>query len=131
MAQGESDTGVIISFNSEDPSVTGSLSVPAGEHTYAINPLNWKTDSTPADRSLNLGACFTDYTGGIKKEIPAFTGAYLDPVRGTLKVTDVDEAMYPPQIKLFPAGVYHLYDYLFFFRNLEKNVIVRTQAFYN
>lgn len=29
-------------------------------------PLNWKTDSTPADKSENFGACFTVYDGSIK-----------------------------------------------------------------
>ena len=54
-ASGEDDTGVIISFNSEAESVTDSLMIPEGTKTFAINPLNGKTDSTPADKSLNLG----------------------------------------------------------------------------
>ena len=58
MAQGETDTGVIISFNSEAEGVTDSIMVPNGTKTFAINPLNWKTDSTPADKSLNKGACY-------------------------------------------------------------------------
>lgn len=128
MAQNESDTGVIVSFNSEDPTITGSLLVPAGVHSLSINPLNWKTDSTPADKSQNLGACFTGYSGEVQEEIPQLTGAYIDPVRGTLKVTDIKEAMYPPQIAIFGPGVYHLYDYMFFYRNLQKNVAVRTAA---
>ena len=83
--------------------------VPAGTQALAINPLNWKTDSTPADKSLNQGACFTNYDGEIETEVPQFTGAYLDPDRGTLRVTDVDPAAYSNS--LFPDGVYHLYDY--------------------
>ena len=128
MAQNESDTGVIVSFNSEDPTVTESLLVPEGVRTLSINPLNWKTDSTPADKSQNLGACFTGYSGEVQEEIPQMTGAYIDPVRGTLKVTDIREAMYPPQIAIFGPGVYHLYDCMFFYRNLQKNVAVRTAA---
>ena len=42
----------------------------------AITPLNWHTDSTPADAALNIGACFTDYSGEIKKEVPRLRGAY-------------------------------------------------------
>ena len=127
MAQGEDDTGVIVSFNSEAEGITESLVVPAGTKALGINPLNWKTDSTPADRSLNLGACFTNYDGEIESEIPQLTGAYLDPDRGTLRVTDVDPADYPGA--LFPDGVYHLYDYQFFYRNLQENVAVRAEAF--
>ena len=127
MAQGEDDTGVIISFNSEAEGVEDSIIVPSGVKTLGINPLNWKTDSTPADKSLNAGACFTKYSGEIKKEITQLTGAYLDENRGTLRVTDIAPADYSNS--LFPDGVYHLYDYQFFFRNLQENVGVRLENF--
>ncbi|MBO5927671.1 MAG: DUF3089 domain-containing protein, partial [Clostridia bacterium] len=42
MAQGENDTGVIISFNSEAQGITDSIMVPNGTKTLGINPLNWK-----------------------------------------------------------------------------------------
>ena len=127
MAQGENDTGVIISFNSEAEGVEDSIMVPNGVKTLGINPLNWMTDSTPADKSLNKGACFTKYSGEIKKEIPQLTGAYLDEARGTLRVTDILPSDYSNS--LFPDGVYHLYDYQFFFRNLQENVAVRLESF--
>lgn len=127
MAQGESDTGVIISFNSEAEGIEESIIVPEGMKTIGINPLNWKTDSTPADRSLNEGACFTDYSGAINQETAQMTGAYLDEERGTLRIMDVDPADYSNS--LFPDGVYHLYDYQFFYRNLQRNVAVRTEKF--
>lgn len=126
-AEGETDTGVIVTFNSEAESVTGSLLVGENEKTYAINPLNWKTDSTKADKSENLGACFTDYSGQITEEIPKLTGAYIDEKRGALKVTDVSAEDYPA--KLFEDGIYHLYDYQFFYRNLQENVKTRLNAF--
>ncbi|MDR0914142.1 MAG: DUF3089 domain-containing protein [Oscillospiraceae bacterium] len=127
LAQGENDTGVIVTFNSEAVDVQSSMIVP--EKTYAINPLNWKTDSTPADKSLNLGACFTDYSGGITKEVAHLTAAYIDPVRGTLKVPDISPDDYPPGLDIFEPGVYHLYDYQFFFRNLQQNVSTRVEGF--
>ena len=128
-AAGAEDTGVIIAFNSEAEAVTDSLMIPAGTRTLAINPLNWKTDGTPARKEENLGACFTDYSGNIVTEIPQLTGAYLDPVRGALKVTDVTPEEYPPVLSLFSDGVYHLYDYQFFYRNLQENVGVRLDAY--
>ena len=128
-AEGESDTGVIISFNSEAESIDDSLTVPKGTKTLAINPLNWKTDSTIADKSLNLGACFTDYDGNITKEVSNLTGAYIDDVRGTLKVTDVTPEEYPAGLDILEDGIYHLYDYQFFYRNLQKNVQTRIAAY--
>ena len=131
MAQGEDDTGVIVCFNSEAEDVTDSLMIPEGMKTYAINPLNWKTDSTPADKSLNKGACFTKYSGEISSEIPELTGAYIDETRGALKVTDVTPEDYPAGLSIFTDGIYHLYDYQFFYRNLQENVQTRIDAYLN
>ena len=49
--------------------------------------------------------------------------------RGTLKVTDVDKADYPPVVPGLPEGAYHVYDYQFFFRNLQENVMLRLQTY--
>lgn len=127
MAQGADDTGTIITFSSEAEDIAESLIVPKGIKTYSINPLNWKTDSTQADKSENLGACFTNYDGEITKEVPELTGAYIDEKRGTLKLPDIKPADYSNS--LFPDGVYHLYDYEFFFRNLQKNVALRLESY--
>lgn len=129
MAQAEADTGVIVSFNSEDANVKNSIFVPKNDYTYGINPLNWTTDSTVASKELNKGACFTSYTGEIKKEEANYTGAYRSAERGTLIMTDINIEEYPSALEIFPDGVYHLYEYQFFYRNLEENVATRTQAF--
>lgn len=127
-AEGEDDTGVIIAYDCEAEDVTSSLVVPAGTKTYSINPLNWQTDSSVAGKELNKGACFADYSGAVN-EIPGFTGCYIDPDRGSLKVTDVSAEDYPPVLAMFSEGEYHIYDYQFFFRNLQENVAVRVSAF--
>lgn len=128
-ALSESDTGVVISFNSESPETAFSLMVPENSRSFSINPLNWKTDSTPASKDLNIGACFTDYSGNIIREVPFLTGCYLDSKRGALKITDVAPEEYPPVLDIFSPGVYHLYDYQFFYRNLEQNVLLRIEEF--
>lgn len=128
-AQSADDLGTVIMFNSEAPEVTSSLMVPHGEKSFCINPLNWRTDGTMADKALNSGACFTDYSGSIKREVPQLTGCYIDSVRGTLKVTDVDKKEFVPGLPLFSEGVYHIYDYQFFYRNLQQNVNLRIKTF--
>lgn len=126
-ATNKADTGVIISFNCEAENVTNSLLVPEGVKALAINPLNWKTNSEKADKEKNIGACFTDYDGNINSEIPKLTGAYIDSKRGTLKITDVTAEDYPAGLDIFEDGVFHLYDYQFFYRNLQENVSYRIQ----
>lgn len=128
-ATGEDDLGVVVSFDCEAPEVTQTLITPAGVRALTINPLNWQTDGTPADRSENLGACFTNYSGEIKREEVGLCGCTIDEERGVLKVTDVDPADYPPIVPGLPDGAYHVYDYQFFFRNLQKNVADRTARF--
>lgn len=123
------DLGKVIIFNSEAPEVTASLMVPQGAKSFCINPLNWRTDAKPAAKTLNAGACFTDYSGSITREVPQLTGCYIDTERGVLKVTDVDKKDYPPVLSVFTDGVYHLYDYQFFYRNLQQNVNLRVKTF--
>ena len=128
-AQSADDFGVIISFDCEAPALSETFILPAGTKAFAINPLNWKTDETPADKSENLGACFTNYSGKIKREEAGLCGCYLDTERGAVKVTDIDPADYPAIIYLLPEGAYHIYDYQFFFRNLQQNVQVRLESY--
>jgi len=104
-AEGETDTGVIIAFNSEDKDITSSLIIGEDEKTYSINPLNWKTTSEIADKTLNKGACFTDYSGNIKEEIPNLTGAYIDEKRGALKVTDIAKELFAVLVDRNGAGM--------------------------
>lgn len=66
-------------------------------------------------------------------------GIYRDPCRvyapfyrqATLAMYDVgvDPADYPPMLPIFDEGVYHVYDYQFFYRNLQENVAARIAAY--
>lgn len=128
-AQGKDDTGVVVSFECEDESIDNTFILPQDLQALSINPLNWKTDSTIGTKEENEGACFTNYDGQIVEEIPALCGAYIDPVRGALKVTDIDPKAFPANIPSLPEGSYHIYDYQFFFRNLQENVQDRLNAY--
>ena len=123
------DLGKVIIFNSEAPEVTSSAIVPEGVKTFAINPLTWNCGSEKAPKTLNAGARFTDYSGAVVREVPQLTGCYIDSERGTLKVTDVDKKEFVPGLPLFNEGVYHIYDYQFFYRNLQQNVNLRVKTF--
>lgn len=124
-ARGEKDLGTVVSFDCEDGSLQETIIIPAGVRTLSVNPLNWRTDGTPADRSLNLGAVMS--TGA--EPVPGLCGAYIGD-RGELVVTDVNAGDYPPGLDLFPTGAYHVYDYLFFFTNLKQNVADRVSAYF-
>ena len=128
-AQSADDLGVVISFDCEAPEVSETIVNPVGRKAYSINPLNWKTDSTPADKSLNIGSRFMKSSGKIKSETEQLCGCYIDEERGALKVTDVTPAEYPAVISFLPEGAYHIYDYQFFFMNLQENVKHRVELY--
>jgi len=123
-AQRADDTGVVISWNTQAPGATGSPVLRPG--AICINPLNWTTEETPADKSLNLGAVFfDDFTGTVKREVPHYTGAHIDKKTSALVTTPPDKL----EIGHFPKGVLHKYDYALWYRNLERNVQDRIDAY--
>ena len=130
-AQSANDIGTIICFDCEAPELEETFITPAGLKVLSINPINWKTDGTIADKSENLGACFTDYDANILREEAGLCGCYIDEERGALKVTDINTKDYPPIVPGLPEGGYHVYDYQFFFRNLQENVKTRIESYYS
>ena len=127
-AQGESDIGCVVSYEAETPALEDSIITPRGERHFAINPLNWRTDDTPADKSLNKGSVFmsNDLTA---TELENLCGAYIDLTRGALKVTDVDPAEYSLRPAAMPEGSFHAYDLSFFWNNLKENMLTRLEAY--
>jgi hypothetical protein len=123
-AQRADDTGVVISWNTEAPGCAGSPVLLPG--AVSINPLNWKTDGTPASKDLNLGAVFfDDLTGTVKREIPHYTGAHLDMKTGALMTSPPDKL----DLSHFPPGVLHKYDFALWYRNIEQNARDRIKAY--
>lgn len=130
LAQGPSDTGVIITYNTEAPGAKDSPVYVKG--AKAINPLNWCTDSTIADSSQNMGAVFfDDGKGNILAEEPHFCAAQVDTVKGVLLAIDMKTTTKYgiDSPSRFGEGVYHCFDYAFWWKNLEQNVGVRINSY--
>lgn len=129
-ASGEDDLGVVISYDCEDGTVTGSSIIPEGTKAISINPLNWRTDSKVAQRSLNKGSVTQDSkTGAITSVTKGLCGAYIDPDRGSLVVTGISTKDYPAVLDILPEGSFHLYDNFLFFVNLKENIKLRTDKY--
>ena len=133
LAQGKDDTGVIITYNTEGADAGPSPVLLPG--AVAINPLNWKTDGTPADRDANLGAkFFDDATGELIEEIPNFAAAHLDTQKGVLVVTNMktpkSEKIDFVNMGRWSEGVYHRFDYAFWYMNLQQNVSDRIDSYF-
>ena len=132
LAQSENDTGVIITYNTEGTDAGPSPVLLPG--ASVINPLNWRIDGTPADRDANLGAeFFNDSTGELIEEIPDYAGCYADLQKGVLLVTNMktpkSEKIDLVNMGRWPKGVFHRFDYAFWFNNLKANVKERIVAY--
>ena len=108
-AESATDTGVIVSWNTEgkanvDGNANNCTLAPGG---ISINPINWKRDDTYAD-------------------------ARIDTVRGSVVVTTVDAKLYgipADSAPLFGPESYHLHDYGFFYNNFKQNVADRIKSY--
>ncbi len=125
LAEGESDVGVIVSYNAEAPGAADSPFT--GPGTYGINPLNWRTDGAVGSRSMHRGAVFFDEAGAVEREVPEFCEAVFDVGRGALIVEPAEPGVYDAPA-LLGEGVYHMNDVYFFYRNLGENARKRAEV---
>ncbi len=124
IAESADDIGVIITYNTQSEFATGSpVLLP---NANCVNPLNWQTTSEYAPKEMNLGAVFFKENGEIDKIVYQFTEAWIDEnaalVTGSPNINIYSSSS-------FPEGVYHKYDYSFFFNNLKDNVGQRINSY--
>ena len=124
-AEGETDTGVIVSWNTEGPENIGQHNAVVLEGARSINPLNWKTDATYASAEENKGSRIN---GEILYNI---ADAQIEPERGTV-ITHADKAyaVTMPAAKLFGPASFHMNDYDLFYKNIEENAAKRIASYF-
>ena len=122
------DTGVILVWNTVSEDAGDNIfTVPDG---FVINPVNWKTDSSPADLSESRE---TAYFYVSEKE-PAGTfkaarldGVHAEPARGALVVNLPGDSEYDVSA-MMGEGVFHVNDVFFFAGFLRDNMVRRAAA---
>lgn len=129
MATGATDTGVVVSWNTEGPGNIGHYNMVVPEGSVCINPLNWRTDGTYAGTEENLGCLTPDRNGGYMV-VEGFADARIDVERGSVIVESVDPEIYSNGAEaLFGPQSYHGQDYDFFYMNIRENAEGRIEAF--
>ena len=124
-ATGPDDTGVIISYNTEAEEVTSSPLVRLG--ALAINPISWTLTEVEAPKEDNAGSirpismALSDLT-----PVKDLASAQVNTERGVVVCKSVDTTKY--SIQGMP-GVYHSYDYLFYFYNIRANAQNRVEKY--
>lgn len=126
-AQGPDDIGVIISYNTEAPTIRGPNPVvlPSAK---VINPITWTTDETLATAAEGLGSKLPNKQ---KKFVPVgkYADARIDKRKGVLICSTADVEKLAPGNLIFPKGVFHSFDYPFYFYNIRENAANRARIY--
>ena len=134
-ATGETDTGVIIAWNTEGPKnlETNAHNLVVLPNTRSINPLNWKLDETYAPASMNLGSLMANEETGEPEIKDVGADAQINLARGVVitnaKGEPMDEETAKAAAEFFGPDGRHNEDYLFFYNNIKDNVAKRVAAF--
>lgn len=134
-ATGESDAGVIVSWNTEGPKnaevdAKTVVLMPGG---ISINPLNWKLDETYAPASLNLGSLIVNEQTGEPEIADIGADAQVNLARGSV-ITNAKAAPMPEDTAKIATAFFgpdgrHGEDYTFYYNNIKANVAKRIATY--
>ena len=128
-ATGESDTGVIVSWNTEgkqnvEENAKNIVVLPGA---ISINPLNWKLDETYAPASLNLGSYKFNKETGEPEFVDMGADAQINLARGVI-VTNA-KATPVSMVDFFGPASFHDSEYTFYYNNIKANVAKRIATY--
>ena len=128
-ATGESDTGVIVSWNTEGPKnvAENAHNIVVLPNAISINPLNWKLDDTYAPASENLGSLMLNKETNEYEITDVGADAQIVPDRGVI-VTNTKYDQYAAA-DFFGPQSFHEDDYTLYYNNIKDNVAKRIAAY--
>jgi hypothetical protein len=134
-ATGESDTGVIISWNTEGPknSEENAETAVLLPNAICINPLNWKLDDTYAPVSENLGSLVVNEETGEVEIGDRGADAQVNVARGVV-VTNSEAGPASEEVvkitsEFFGPDGRHGEDYMLYYNNIKENATKRVEAY--
>lgn len=134
-ATGETDTGVIISYNTEGPKNAEQNAKTAVllPNAISINPLNWKRDETYAPVGENLGSLVVNEETGELEIGDMGADAQVNLARGVVvtnaKAYPMDEESAKVATEYFGPDGRHGEDYAYYYSNIKDNVAKRVAAY--
>lgn len=127
-AKGPDDIGVIVSYNTEAPGVKGKNPVLL-TGGISINPITWTREETLVKADKNLGSRLQSKDGKWVN-IKNYADAQVNKARGVVICSTVDVNKLSPGNAVFPKGVYHPYDYPFYYYNIRENAENRVKKYF-
>ena len=130
-ATGESDAGVIVSYNTEGAKNVeeNAKNVVVLPGCISINPLNWKLDETYAPASMNKGSLALNKETNEYEIKDIGVDAQIILARGVI-VTNTTAPVTEGEDFFGPAS-FHEDDYQFFYNNIKENVAKRIATYKN
>jgi hypothetical protein len=134
-AKNANDTQVIISYNTVAPTtlIPDPVVLPGA---MAINPITWTRSETTATASRNLGGISLDGNGYPvlnskmrRKRVLGFADARIDTATGELICSTVNTATLDPGNGMVATGIFHNYDYPFYYFDLRANAGNRIRRY--
>ncbi len=137
-AQSGDDTGVIVSYNTEAPTIQGTNPVVL-PGAMVINPITWTRTEMPATAAQNLGSIAvnpqTGYAAldaqGNPQKVMNEADAQINTSRGVLISSSVDPSTLDPGNNLVASGIYHNYDYPFYYFDIRANAENRINRYFS
>lgn len=134
-AERADDIGVIISYNTEAPAIEGNNPVVL-PGALAINPITWTRDETLATADQSLGSIQLNKDGSVVLDdagqflvLKNYADARVDKARGVVICSTADVDKLAPGNATFGKGVFHSFDYPFYYFNIRENAGTRTRVF--
>jgi hypothetical protein len=126
-ATGPDDTGVVISYNTQSPNVAAGVNSIVTDGALAINPITWTRDETVATTAQGLGSFIP--INGVFTQVPQYADAAVDTAKGVIICSTCDETAMHAASLSFPLGVYHSFEFDFYYFNLRANAADRVAKF--
>lgn len=131
-AKGPNDTWVIVSYNTEAPTIPWKNPVVLS-WAISINPITWTREETLATTEENLGSIQLNSNGTVLLDdkweilpIKNYADARVDKAKWVLICSTLDQT----KLQLgFGPGIFHSYDYPLYFFNIRENALNRVKAY--
>jgi hypothetical protein len=133
-AQGPDDLGVIISFNTQSPNAGKNPVVLPGAH--CINPISWTRGTSIADASEGLGSYLPFGANYEYIQVSQYADAAVSTMDDGAEVlicttANEDAIAIIDALTGFPNGIYHSFDYLFYYYNIRENAANRVDKYFD
>ena len=126
-AKGRGDTGVVISYDVEAPSVEGPSPF-RQPGALTINPISWIRGGGKVDASHSLGSLLFDGQGGLET-LRHYADARVDKCLGVVICSTADVGRLSPGNTLIPRGALHTVDYSLYYYDLRANAALRAKNY--